>query len=301
MWFKNLHIYSLKQPFTLSPDTLDERLSQHAFQPSSSIELQRMGWVPPRPAGMRVHAVGGQLLLTLRVEKKLLPASVINQFAKARAQDIESEQGYKPGRKQMKEIKEAVTNELLPRAFALWRDTDVWIDPLAQRLMVNAAASVKADEALQLISKNLPELAATPLQTRRSPVSAMTAWLSEDEAPGGFTIDQDTELRACTHDKATVRYVRHAVEAEEMRRHISAGKQCTRLALTWMDRVSFVLGEQGNIKRIAALDVLTEAQESGLDETGRLDADFALMTGELRNLIDQLIEALGGLQPAPAA
>jgi recombination associated protein RdgC len=296
MWFKNLQIYRLSTPFTATPDQLAEKLAAQAFQPGTSIEMQRLGWVSPRNDESLVHAVAGQMMIALRVEKKLLPASVINQFAKARAQDIEERQGYKPGRKEMREIKDAVTNELLPRAFAIARDTRVWIDPVRNLIVVDAAASAKSDEVMQLLNESLENLGARPLQTALSPVSAMTSWLASDEAPAGFTVDQDTELRSSTQSKATVRYTRHALEAEDLRRHIEAGKQCTRLAMTWAERVSFTLTETLTLKRIAPLDVLTEKEDGSGDEAERFDTDFALMTGELGRLIDQLIETLGGEQ-----
>lgn len=296
MWFKNLQIYRLSTPFAATPDLLAEKLAAQAFQPGSSIEMQRMGWVSPRNDASLVHAMGGQMMLALRVEKKLLPASVINQFAKARAQEIEEQQGYKPGRREMREIKDAVIHELLPRAFAIARDTRVWIDPVRNLIVVDAAASAKSDEVMQLLNESIENLGARPLQTALSPVSAMTSWLASDEAPAGFTVDQDTELRSSTQSKATVRYTRHALEAEDLRRHIEAGKQCTRLAMTWAERVSFTLTETLTLKRIAPLDVLTEKEDGNGDEAERFDTDFALMTGELGRLIDQLIETLGGEQ-----
>jgi recombination associated protein RdgC len=294
MWFKNLQIYRLSTPFTATPDQLAEKFAAQAFQPGTSIELQRMGWVSPRNDESLVHAVAGQMLIALRVEKKLLPASVINQFAKARAQEIEEQQGYKPGRREMREIKDAVTSELLPRAFAIARDTRVWIDPVRNQIVVDAAASAKSDEVMQLLNESIENLGARPLQTALSPVSAMTSWLASDEAPAGFTVDQDTELRSSTQSKATVRYTRHALEAEDLRRHIEAGKQCTRLAMTWAERVSLTLTETLTLKRIAPLDVLTEKEDGSGDEAERFDTDFALMTGELGRMIDQLIETLGG-------
>jgi recombination associated protein RdgC len=296
MWFKNLQIYRLSTPFATTPDQLSEKLAAHAFQPGTSIEMQRMGWVSPRDDDSLVHAVAGQMMITLRIEKKLLPASVINQFAKARAQEIEERQGYKPGRKEMRDIKDTVTNELLPRAFAISRDTRVWLDPVRNLIIVDAAASAKSDEVMQLLNESIENLGARPLQTVQSPVAAMTSWLASDEAPSGFTVDQDTELRSNTQSKATVRYTRHALEAEDLRRHIEAGKQCTRLAMTWADRVSFTLTESLTIKRVAPLDVLTEKEDGSGDEAERFDTDFALMSGELGRMIDQLIEALGGEQ-----
>src|SRR5690606_22654218 len=118
-----------------------------------------------------------------------------------------------------------------------------------------------------------------------------------DAGPAGFTIDQDTELRSVTQSKATVRYARHTLEAEDVRRHIASGKQCTRLALTWSDRISFVLTENLGIKRVAPLDVLKENTDgAGQDEAERFDTDFALMSGELTQMLDDLIAALGGEQ-----
>lgn len=295
MWFKNLQLYRLSTPFTLDAAELDDKLAPLAYEPGSTLDMQRQGWVPPREGGTLVHSVGGQFLVSLRSEKKLLPASVVNQVAKARAQEIEEQQGFKPGRKQMREIKEAVTDELLPRAFSIWRDTLVWIDPKANLLVIDAASSAKCDEVMQLLNKSVDRLGARPLQTSESPVTAMTNWLASDEAPAGFTVDQDTELRSSAQSKATVRYVRHAVEADDVRRHIAAGKQCTRLALTWADRVSFVLTENLSVKRVTPLDVLKENTDNGAsDEAERFDADFALMTGELGRMLDDLTQALGG-------
>lgn len=294
MWFKNLQLYRLSTPFGLDPAELEDKLAPLAYEPGSSLDMQRHGWVPPREGGGLVHSVGGQYLIALRSERKLLPASVINQFAKAKAQEIEEQQGFKPGRKQMREIKEAVTDELLPRAFSIWRDTLIWINPKDDLIVIDAASAAKCDEVMQLLNKSLERLGARPLQTNESPVAAMTGWLAADEAPAGFTIDQDTELRSPAQSKATIRYVRHSVDAEDVRRHISDGKQCTRLALTWNDRVSFVLTENLEIKRVSPLDVLQESGDKGGDEAERFDADFALMSGELSQLVDAVAQALGG-------
>ena len=88
--------------------------------------------------------------------------------------------------------------------------------------------------------------------------------------------------------------MRHALEAEDVRRHIAAGKQCTRLAMTWSDRISFVLSEALAIKRVAPLDVLKENDTSTQNDAERFDTDFALMTGDLAKLIADLVGALGG-------
>jgi recombination associated protein RdgC len=264
-WFKNLQVYRLPAPWPMTAEQIHDQLVPYAFTPGGTLEGQTKGWVSPRENDSLVHGIKGQLLLSMRTEKKLLPTSVINQFTKAKAADIEAQQGFKPGRKQMREIK--------------------------------AASSGPCDEVIELLHKSIDPLPLALLHTNQGAAAAMTNWLLADEAPAGFSIDQDTELRSTGDSKASVRYQKQSVEVEEVRRHIHAGKQTTRLAMTWADRVSFMLTESLAIKRVAALDVLKEqADVGGAGDDERFDADFVLMTGELAKLIADVVDALGGEQ-----
>ena len=306
MFFKNLQIYRLPANWPMSAPELNSMLARQAFTPATSAELQRQGWASPRGAGEPlVHAVGGQFLLQLKTEKKLLPSTVVNQVAAARALEMEEAQGFAPGKKAMKELKERVTDELLPRAFAILSTTAVWIDPINGWLVVDAASPAKADEVVKLLLKSVDKLPLESLRVQRSPVGAMTEWLQADESPAGFTVDQDAIMRATGESKAQVAYKRHTLEADDIRRHIAAGKQCTRLAMTWNDKISFVLDESLAIKSIRPLEIIKESATRNDDE--RFDSDFTLMTGELAKMLADLVEALGGeadvdtQAPGPAA
>lgn len=295
MWFKNLQIYRIPAPWAISSEQLEAFLVKQVFSACSSLEMQAQGWISPRDNGQLVHTVNRQMLLALRTEKKLLPASVINQVTKERAAEIEEQQGFAPGRKQLKDLKEQVTDELLPKAFSTNRTTWTWIDPVNGWLVVDASGPSRAEEVLKLLLASVDQLQIAGLRTVHTPLTSMTDWLVADEAPSGFTVDQDTELRATSEGKATVRYIRHTLEADDTRRHIAAGKQCTRLAMTWADHVSFVLTEGLAIKRITPLDVLKEAADgTSKNDDERFDSDMVLMTGELNKLLNDLVEALGG-------
>jgi recombination associated protein RdgC len=293
MWFKNLLVYRLTQ-WEIAPEALEEKLSQQALQPCSGLEMQRLGWVPPKADGEPyVHTLGSQMLICLGAEKKLLPTTVINQFAKVRAGEAEEQQGYKPGRKQMKEIKEAVTDELLPRAFAIRRKTHAWIDPVAKWLVIDAANLAKADEFVEMLVKSLDGIAFVLVKTNSSASAVMTNWLGGDHLPATFTVDRDCELRASGEERSTVRYVRHALEAEEISKHIMSGKEVTRLAMTWNDKLSFVMHENLQLKRLVPLDILKE-QADTTESDDMFDTDFAIMTGELKKLLPDIIGELGG-------
>lgn len=294
MWFKNLQLYRLPTPWTIELAALEEQLARGPFQRCASHEAMSRGWLSPRD-GSLVYSLNRQWLIALGIEQRLLPSSVINDEVRERAKAAEAQQGYAPGRKQMKELKERVTEELMPRAFTKRRTTYVWIDPQAGWFCVDAGSQAKAEEVIEHLRWSLDDFPLQLLHTQLSPTSAMADWLAGGEGPAGFTIDRDCELKAAGEEKAAVRYVRHPLEGSEIKEHLANGKLPTRLALTWNDRISFVLTEKLEIKRLTFLDLLKEEAEQAMENADeQFDADFALMTGELSRFLPQLVEALGG-------
>lgn len=296
MWFRNLQIFRLTPAWEYSTEQLSDALKRGLFQGCGATDRMARGWVPPRGnEGELVFVTGRQQLIALGVEQKLLPASVARQYAQAKLQDIEAAQGYKPGRKQAREVREQVELELLPRAFVKRGLTYVWIDPVNRWLLVDASASARADEVIEQLKQSLGELPLTLLKTQLAPGTAMTQWLAAGEVMGSFSIDRDCELQATAEERAAVRYVRHSLDSDEVRAHIANGKTATRLALTWNDRISCVLTEQLQIKRLAFLDILKEDAERQSENADDLfAANFSLMSGELAQLLTHLVEVLGG-------
>ncbi|MCL2161206.1 MAG: recombination-associated protein RdgC [Betaproteobacteria bacterium] len=293
MWFRNLQLYRLKAGWEIASAQLEACLNARPLQPCGSQDMESRGWVSPRGDDALLHAVGRQWLIALGVESRLLPASVVRQEAEARASALAERQGYKPGRRQVKELHEQITQELLPRAFTRQRRTMVWIDPVDGWLGIDTSSTARAEEVLECLRQVLDSFPLTLLRTARSPVSAMADWLAGD-APRGFTIDQDCELRSVSEEKATVRYAHHPLDGSEIKNHLAAGKMPTRLALTFNDRVSFVLTDKLELKRLDFLDIVREELGNEDDAEALFNAEFALMTGELVRLLPMLIEALGG-------
>ncbi|PTQ85830.1 recombination-associated protein RdgC [Nitrosomonas ureae] len=291
MWFRNLQAYRITSG-NITLNNLEEALSNHALQPCLQTEMQSRGWMTPREEQQNfVHAYGQQWLIALGVEKKLLPAGVINQQAKDRLAKMEQMQGYKPGKKQIRDIKEATIIELMPRAFTQRHKTYAWIDAIKNRLIIDTASTQKADELVEVLVKSMHGLTLAPLETQTSPSSAMTRWLSGTDVPSIFSIDRDCELQGMNDEKATVKYTHHVLEAEETARHVRAGKKVIKLAMTWDSKISFVLHDNLQLRRIAPQDILKESTE---DVEELFVSDFAIMTGELSQLITEMVDALGG-------
>lgn len=291
MWFKNLQIYHFTDGVASAAE-LEEQLARQTLQGCLGLDAQSKGWVPP---GMEetslVYSYGQQMLIALGIEKKLLPTSVINQQAKVRAQEMELHQGYAPGRKQMKEIKEIVYRELLSRAFAIRQRNHAWIDPVGGWFVVEGANATKVDTLVETFIKST----GTGLQrvkTSATPISSMTAWLSGNDPPAIFSIDDNSIFRSREDKKVSVSYVRQSPDPQEITRHVQTGKEVIKLAMTWRDKISFVLDENMQLKRLTLLDVDRESAETAAEQ---FDSDFFLMTSELRQLLPELVDALGGI------
>jgi recombination associated protein RdgC len=155
MWFKNLQVYRLPANWDMSAERLEEQLAKKPFHPCGSQDMESRGWLSPLGNEVLVHAVGGQWLVCLGFEHRLLPSAVVKQEADERAEELAEQQGYKLGRKQLKELREQVTQELMPRAFTRRRRMFAWIDPINGWLVVDAASQSKAEDMLEQLRHTL--------------------------------------------------------------------------------------------------------------------------------------------------
>lgn len=293
--FKNVIVYRIEASWSQPLEQVEQALGTQRFVPCSPSQEKSAGWTEPRGAdhGPLVESVGGQWLLEFMVESKTLPASVVRRKVDERAAQIEATTGRKPGKREKKELKEDVTHELLPLAFTRHARIAVWIDPAARQLVVNASNAARADEVVTSLVKALDGFGVALVNTQLEPAAAMADWLSTQEPPAGFTIDRECELKAGDESKAVVRYAKHPLDIDEVRQHIADGKRPTRLAMTWDDRVSFELTEGLQLRKIVFLEgTLDEAPAGGKEDN--FDADAAIATGELGQLVPELLEALGG-------
>jgi recombination associated protein RdgC len=293
--FKNLMVYRIGAGWSATLTQLEQSLDASRFVECGATQEKAIGWIEPRGVahGPLVESIGGQWILKLMLEFKAVPGSVLKRKLEERLAQIELAEGRKPGKREKTEIKDELKLQLLPMAFTKQGAVQVWIDPVALLLVLDAGSQGKADEVVSLLVECLPGLTVMPINTNISPVTAMAEWLTSQEPPQGFSVDRECELKAADESRAVVRYSRHPLDTEEVRQHIVGGKLPTKLALTWDNRVSLVLTDTLQIKKLTFLEVVFEGAAAGGKDDG-FDADVAIATGELQRLIPDLLEALGG-------
>lgn len=304
--FKSACFFRIADDFVLPDLEAFERvLHKSRFVPCGPTQPESSGWVPPRgnKSKQLAEVVGGHLVLKLCTEKRAVPSSAVKSAVEERVERYKAETGNeRVPAKVKKEFKEEVLLDLLPRAFSKRATTLLWLDARKRLLVVDAGSLAGADRivsslltALLEVPGAAPSLDLQLVQTQSSPAASMAHWLSTREAPWRFTIDRDCELKAADEQKSAVRYARHTLDIDEVAQHIAAGKVPTQLALTWNDRVSLMLTEAGQVRKIKFLDVvLKEAEDAKGKNEENFDANVAILTGELSELIPDLVEALGG-------
>ncbi len=296
MFFKNLIFQRLPGGWADAAADLESRLAARPLRPCGPFDMSSKGWVPVTSGGRLLHTVNGHHLVALGSDDKLLPGSIVRQIAQERAEGLAAEQGFPVGRRQLRELRARVADELRARALTRRRVTRAWLDPRGGWFAVDASSPARAELVIETLSDTLGSFAPTAIETSRSPQAAMASWLLRGEAPARFSIDDDLELLSADKSRSVVRYSRHPLDGKDIRAHLVAGKYPSRLGLTWNDRVSFVLTDKLQVKRLAFLD-LGKDDAADVDPAEQFDIDFAVMAGELVNLLQDLATVLGDESP----
>jgi len=298
MWFKNLTLFRFTEPFQLTAEELQQKLDAMRFRPCGSHEEFSFGWTPPlgQSTDQLVHAANGFLMLCGNKEEKVLPAAVVNELLNERIQEAEDQQARRLRKKERDAIRDEILFELLPKAFSFSRQTYAYIDPKGGWLIVDAASSKKAEDLVSLLRKCLGSLPVVPPVTRQRPVDVMTEWLTTGQAPKDISIENECELRSPEEDGSLIRCKRQDLSAPEIRNHLDSGKQVIKLAVSWADRLSFIVDENLAVKRLAFLDLIQDqlADIETDDRAEQFDVEFSIMSLELANFLPRLLELFGG-------
>lgn len=292
MWFKQLTVFLLPEP----PDADDVRLSlgELAFVPCMGMDWFSDGFAAPQPFSPAMAYIADKTVgIALKREEKVLPAGVIQNVLAERVQKIEAEEGRAVGRREKQEMKEQITDELLPRALTRSSHTRaVFADG---KLLVDTASAAKAEYLLSRLREVLGPMTARLPATKRSLGCLMTEWLLRGEAAGNFELYSDALLRGAGDVAPEVKVRRQDLTADEVVQHAKSGKTVAELGLVWKEKVAFVLTAGFTLKRIQYLDVLQqEADGQSCNAESLAFASQILMAAALTELIDELAGHLDG-------
>lgn len=294
MWFKQVTPFRV---FEL-PETerLEIALAENWFCSISGLDWFSEGFYCPVPFGNPIiFEAQKTMLISLMREEKVLPSAAIKRKLDERIIKIQTEEGRNVGRKEKQELREAIIDDLLPKALTKRSRTNGLLD--TGWLWVDTASRHKAENLLTKLREALGGLPAQQPFTRQSPASLMTNWLLRGEAQGRFVLDSDVTLVGAGDVAPKVKISRKDLTTEDVVQHAKNGMRVTELGLIWNDRVAFILTQDLTLKRIQWLDVVQEEAEGSCDDAESMAyATQLLMEAALSAILGELVDLLGGWQ-----
>lgn len=296
MWFKNLYLLKLPNDFELTYSDLSEQLATKPFQPCGAEQRESMGWVSPfgQTSEELILAADGEqfLLVTMAHQERLLPASVVKEELDERVFQIQETEDRKVSNREKKDLREQIEFELLPRAFTRTRKLDAWIDLKHGWVVINSSSATQAERLTGLLRKTLGSFPSVVLDAGYKPSRLMTQWLSQGNADAPFELGDMCELRATGESGGVATFKQHELATDEITVNLNAGKVVSKMMFTWADKMSFVLTEDLQIKRLKFLDIFDEklSEHDPQSHAEQLDVSFTLMTAEVAALLQDLSE-----------
>lgn len=309
-FFKHAQVYSLRR---IADDwhtvlALHEHLKAFPFVPCGPKDSANTGWLMQPTEDGEIPDIlhrTNDVLLTVVKEVRQIPAAALKNAQQAAYKVFEFKHGRWPKKAERDALKDAVFQELLPRAFPTRRHTQIWVDLVNSLVVVDAASAKVAEDALAMLRKTLGSLPVIPVSTETPIELTLTEWIKTETIPAGLALStkhNEAHFQGVLEGSGKVSYRKAEVLSDATTCLLDDGNVVTSLGLEWTQRVNFVLDNNAQFKKLSFSDELTLQNEdiaadpeSKEDMTARKYADFTLMADELRSMISGVYAALGGM------
>lgn len=302
MLFRNLRFYEYTGKHRPRTARLVEQLAAAAFEPCRPQQAESVGWVVPDGSedGNLVLELHERQLCCLQVEQRAVPAAVVREEVARRAKAARSAgKGRAPGRKEMADLRDAVTADLRPRAFSRFRRHPLLLDSHAGLVLTTATTNTAAERLFEATRTALGSLPFRLPVTGKPVAHTLTRWLRGGRLPKPFTLGMTAVLRDPRNRQRVIRVRGVEDLAVEVSVHLDSGYEAIELELVWAERLRFRLAEDLALKGLALLEDEAPADEAAAeaDPAAEFAAAAMVETATLVEALLQLKTALGVTEP----
>jgi recombination associated protein RdgC len=288
MWFTNALVFSLSCE---SLSEIESALTDNRLKPCPPHSRFIYGFSETINQLLSHHA-DNSYVFTMGKEERMLPRSVINQALTEKCHILETNNGRAVKRSEKAHLREELEFELLPKAFCVQKKTMALIDGNRQRLIVNTSSHNNAAQLCSLLRKALPDIQIKPLELISDISLKFTQWLNNPNLlPNDFVLAPNCLLTSPDDDKKKFNCKGYELPADEVCHLIDSGLTATEITLIWKERIQFTINTDFTFKRIKCIEYLLDDMNEVNqleDEMEKVDANLCLLTGELRQLIDDV-------------
>ena len=293
--FRNLRFYRVTSPWPDSEEKLSEILSENTFSPCGSFAERSAGW--EAPGGFEGDALcrrlNGADLIQLRTQSRVLPVAAINEALEDRVAEFRSRMELEPTRSEVRRLKEETRDKLLPTALVKSERNRACFIHSESLLVIDAGTISKAEWVIDQIRACFDQFYCTPLTFNNSPGDLLTGIFMGD-SPLGFSLGRECRMQDVMDSTSVVTWRDFELSDHAIRQHVVEGMRLTHLGLGFDEVMSCVMDQEGTISKVKFIEGEAVDNWGNEDPMAKLDADFVLLTGAIRRLMEDLKKLLGG-------
>lgn len=292
--FRNLRFYRLDSPWPASEEELSGKLASAGFEPCGPLTERSSGFVPVSPDAGESYArrLNAADLMRLRSQSRVLPAAAIAEELAQRIDDYRQRMGEEPNAREKRRLKAETRDELMTRALLKSEHINGYYDSKEKVLVIDSAGEPNADRFLRRLKAAFGDLTIRPLGFQQ-PAEMLLRRIFLGDAPGQFALGRECRMQDAAEPRSRVRWMDFDLEMNAIRNHVAQGMRLTHVALVYDGLLGCVLDEEAVVTKLKLVGADDDADD-GNDALARVDAEFALASGTIRNLLGDLKNLLGG-------
>jgi len=293
--FRNLRFYRVTSRWPESEQELSEILGKKAFKPCDSFSERSAGWesLGTSAEDPLCRRLNGADLLRLRTQSRVLPVAAIKEVLEERLAEFRSRMALEPSRSELRRLKEETRDKLLPQALVKSERNHVCFMHAESLLVMDVATISKAEWVIDQLRACFDQFYCTPLVFNNSPADLLTGIFMGD-SPLGFSLGRECRMQDAMDTRSVVTWRDFELTDHSIRQHIVEGMRLTHLGVNFDQVMNCVIDQEGVVSKVRFIEGEAVDNWGMEDPMAKLDADFVLLTGAVRRLIDDLKKLLGG-------
>ena len=294
-FFRNVRLYRIFSQWPATEEALSEVLGNAAFRPCGAYSERSGGFEPPvTGAGdLLARRVSGADLLQLRIQTRLLPPAAVQEALAVRIDAFKQRTQTEPNRSEKRDLKDEVYSELLPQALLRSDRVQAIMFSADGVLVVGSASESAADYFMDALKRAMVTFQYAPVAFK-TPADKLMKRLFMGSPSERFRMGRECRMRDPSDTRASVNWLDFDLGDSSIRRHVTDGLKVDRLGLILDQVCGLVIDQDLVLRKVRLLGQDGMDQVPDEDPLAKHDAEFVIMAGAFKSLVDALSAELGG-------
>ena len=296
--FRNIRLYRTATPWPETEEELSQSLAEQSFVPCGAFSEKSGGWEPPTndDNGLFCRRLAGADLLQLRTQTRVLPPAAVKEALETRVAEYRQRMAQDPPRSELRRLKEQTRDELVPKSLVKSDRIRGFYLKDESILGIETATPANAEWFIDHLRNALGRLHCSPLTFEKSPLELMSK-VFMGRPVANFDLGRECRMQSRLDNRSIVTWRDLDLDDDSIRHHLTEGMQLTHLGMNYDNILSLVLSTDCVISKFKFFEGEAVDTTDDEDPLARQDADFVLLTGTMKRMLQGLARELGAFAP----